>query len=55
MTTDDRGAGWARDIAEANGRTLHISSVVIFAMRDGKVTEAWHHVDDQAPLDAFLA
>ena len=55
MASDEHVTGWARDTAEANGRTLDISSVVIFAMRDGKVIEAWHHVGDQAALDAFLA
>jgi ketosteroid isomerase-like protein len=28
---------------------------VIFTLRNGKVTEAHHFVEDQAALDAFLA
>ena len=55
MASDDHVAGWARDTATNGDRTLDISSVVIFTMGDGKVTEAHHHVDDQDALDAFLA
>src|SRR5687768_2838228 len=53
MASDDHVAGWAHDTASTNGRTLDIDAVVIFTMRDGKVTEARHHVNDQAALDAF--
>lgn len=55
MASDDHVTGWARDTASTKGRTLDINSVVIFTMRDGKVTEALHIVDDPAALDAFLA
>ena len=55
MASDEHVTGWARDTASANGRTLDVGSVVVFTMRDGKVTEAHHHFDDQAALDAFLA
>jgi uncharacterized protein len=55
MASDDHVTGWGRDTAATNGRTLDINSVVVFTMRDGKVTEALHVVDDQAALDAFLA
>jgi ketosteroid isomerase-like protein len=47
--------GWAIDTASDKGRSLDLNSVVIFTLRDGKVTEARHFVDDQAALDAFLA
>ena len=55
MASDDHVTGWANDTATAGGRTLDINSVVVFTMRDGKVTEALHIVDDVAALDAFLA
>jgi ketosteroid isomerase-like protein len=55
MASDDHVTGWGNDTAAANGRTLDINSVVIFTMKDGKVTEALHIVDDVAALDAFLA
>ena len=55
MASDDHVAGWARDTASANGRSLDLDSLVIFTMRDGKVTEARHFVNEQAALDAFLA
>ena len=55
MANDTHVTGWARDTATAAGRTLDINSVVIFTMRNGKVTEARQFVDDPAALDAFLA
>ena len=55
MANDTHVTGWARDTATANGRTLDINSVVIFTMKDGKVTKGRHFVDDPAALDAFLA
>ena len=54
MASDDHVTGWANDTAANATGTLDINSVVIFTMRDGKVTEALHIVDDQAALDAFL-
>ena len=55
MASDEHVTGWARDTASAGGRTLDVDSLVVFTMRDGKVTEARHLVADQAALDAFLA
>ena len=55
MASDDNVTGWANDTATAGGRSLDINSVVIFTLRDGKVTEARHFFDDQAALDAFLS
>lgn len=55
MAGEEHVTGWAHDTASANGRTLDINAVVIFTMRNGKVTEARHFVDDVAALDAFLA
>jgi ketosteroid isomerase-like protein len=51
---DDHVTGWANDTASADGRTLDINSIVIFTLRDGKVIEALHIVDDVAALDAFI-
>jgi ketosteroid isomerase-like protein len=55
MAGEERVTGWARDTATAGGRTLDLHAAVVFVLRDGRVTEAWHHVDDQYGLDAFLA
>ena len=55
MASDGRVAGWATDTAATATRSLETSAVVIFAIRDGKVTEAWHHFGDQEAFDAFLA
>ena len=55
MASDTPVTGWANDTATAGGKTLDINSVVIFTLRDGKVTEARQFVDDVAAFDAFLA
>jgi ketosteroid isomerase-like protein len=55
IANGDRVTGWANDTGTASGRTLDVNSIVIFTLRDGKVTEAHHFVEDQAALDAFLA
>ncbi|HEX9548989.1 MAG TPA: nuclear transport factor 2 family protein [Acidimicrobiales bacterium] len=55
MASDDHVAGWANDTATVAGKVLDVHAAVIFAMRDGKVIEAWHHFDDLNALDAFLA
>jgi ketosteroid isomerase-like protein len=51
----DHVTGWANDTATADGRTLDVNSIVLFTLRDGKVTEGRQFVDDEAALDAFLA
>ncbi len=54
LAGDDLVAGWARDTASFDGKTLDVQAVVMFAMRDAKVIEAWHHFEDLYALDAFL-
>ena len=55
MASDDHVAGVANDTASHNGRSLDVRSTVVFLMRGGKITEAWHYIDDVSSLDAFLA
>jgi len=55
MASDDHVAGVANDTAVNEGRVLDVRSTVVFALRDGKITEAWHYIDDLAAFDAFLA
>ena len=55
MPSDNGVAGVANDTATSGGKTLDVRSSVIFAMRDGKVTETWHYIDDLASFDDFLA
>jgi ketosteroid isomerase-like protein len=54
LAGEDYVAGWARDSASFDGRSLDTKAVVIFAMRDGQVIEAWHHFEDLHGVDAFL-
>jgi ketosteroid isomerase-like protein len=55
VANGDRVLGWARDTATNATGSLDIDSVVIFTLRDGKVTEGHQMVSDPAALDAFLA
>ena len=55
MASDDHVTGWAKDTGTNATGTLDVNSVVVFTMREGKITEALHVVDDLAALDAFLA
>ena len=50
MASDSHVAGVANDTAKAGGKTLDVRSTVIFSMNDGKVTEAWHYIDDLVGL-----
>lgn len=54
MASDNHVAGVANDTASSGDRQLDVRSTVIFAMSDGKVTEAWHYIDDLISFDAFL-
>ena len=55
MASADHVTGIANDTATAAGRGLDVRSTVVFAMANGKVTEAWHYIDDVPALDSFLA
>jgi len=54
MASDGHVAGVANDTAANGGRSLDVRSTVVFEMQDGKVTEAWHYIDDLGAIDAFL-
>jgi ketosteroid isomerase-like protein len=54
VAREDLVAGWARDTASVDGRSLDVRAVVMFAMRDGRVIEAWHNFEDLYSVDAFL-
>src|SRR5439155_17789938 len=44
MASDDGVTGVANDTATSGGKALDVRSSLIFAMRDGKVSEAWHYI-----------
>ncbi len=54
MASDAHVVGLANDTAATGGKTLDVRSLVLFAMHDGKVTEAWQFVDDLDAFDAFI-
>src|SRR4051794_21248563 len=55
MASENHVTGVANDTASSGKKTLDVRSTVVFAMRDGRVTEAWHYIDDLPALDGFLA
>jgi ketosteroid isomerase-like protein len=55
VANGDRVLGWARDTAANATGALDIDSIVIFTLRDGKVTDGQQIVSDPTALDAFLA
>ena len=55
MASEDHVTGVANDTASNSGKNLDVRSTVVFAMRDAKVVEAWHYIDDLAAFDTFLA
>ena len=55
MASDEHVAGMANDTASSAGKTLDVRSTVIFALSEGKVTEAWQYIDNLPAFDAFLA
>ena len=54
MASDRHVTGVANDTASSGDKRLDVRSTVLFAMRDGRVAEAWHYVDDLDALDTFL-
>ena len=53
--SEDHAMGWATDLGEREGRSLSVSAVVVFRMKDGKVVEAWHHFQDVRQVEDFWA
>lgn len=40
---------------ERNGKRLSLHEVLVFHLRDGKVSEGWEHYEDSQALDDFFA
>ena len=53
LASDGHGVGLHRDTADRDGKTLDTEEVLIFHMRDGKVSEAWEAYPDHGAFDAF--
>jgi ketosteroid isomerase-like protein len=54
LGSDDHAIQLLTVTANARGETHTWRATVIMHTRDGKISEAWIHVDDQYALDGFL-
>ena len=53
LASDDHGAILARERWERDGKTLEVRRVLLFHVRDGKLSECWIFDDDQPAVDDF--
>ena len=54
VANDEHAIGMHHDSAERNGNRLDTNEVLLFHVRDGKVTEAWELYTDPYAYDEFL-
>ncbi len=50
---DDRVVGIQRNSAERDGKRLGVDAVLVFHLKDGRITEGWEHYRDQYAWDEF--
>jgi ketosteroid isomerase-like protein len=55
MAGPRRGAILARELFSRDGRTADLERLLVYAVRDGLLSECWVYDRDQATVDAFLA
>jgi uncharacterized protein len=55
VADDEHGVGLHTVQAERGGRALEDNSVLVFHLRDGKVTEVWQYWADQYAADELFA
>jgi ketosteroid isomerase-like protein len=55
VANDNHAIGLHSSDAERDGRTVHSPTVLVFHVRDGRITETWSHHHDQHEFDAFWA
>jgi uncharacterized protein len=55
VANDDHAIGLHISDAERDGRVARSPTVLVFHVRDGRVTETWSHHHDQHEFDAFWA
>ncbi len=54
MAGPERGALLVRERFERDGRTAEVERLLVYAVRDGLLSECWVYDQDQAQVDAFL-
>jgi uncharacterized protein len=56
VVADDRHTvGLHLGTGERGGRTLEDREVLVFHLRDGKVTEVWQYIENQYTYDQFFS
>ena len=55
MAGPRRGAVLARELFSRDGRTAELDRLLVYAVRDGLLSECWVYDRDQATVDAFFA
>ncbi|MCA1363557.1 nuclear transport factor 2 family protein [Bradyrhizobium sp. IC3069] len=55
MAGPRRGAILARESFSRDGRTAELERLLVYAVREGLLSECWVYDRDQAVVDAFLA
>jgi ketosteroid isomerase-like protein len=54
MAGPERSALLVRERFKHDGRTADVERLLVYAMRDGLLSECWVYDQDQAQVDAFL-
>ena len=55
MAGPQRGAILARELFSRDGRTAEFERLLVYAVRDGLLSECWVYDRDQATVDSFFA
>lgn len=55
MAGPQRGAILARELFSRDGRTAELERLLVYAVRDGLLSECWVYDRDQATVDSFFA
>jgi uncharacterized protein len=55
VANDEHAVGLHSSDAERDGRTVRSPTVLVFHVRDGRITETWSYHHDQHDFDAFWA
>lgn len=55
MAGPERSALLVRERFERDGKTAEVERLLVYAVRDGLLSECWVYDQDQAMVDAFLA
>ena len=55
LADDEHAVGMHTTVGQREGRNLQVHTVMVFHLRNGKVSEAWEHSSDTQTVDEFFA